>query len=113
MAIPMVVVVSTVVKGVVLRAAGRVFVVSSAVVRQKGALQRGVHTKAAVARGVRRKVRAYTMAAAQRVAIRRAVNRGVMSKPVARLAEARRGVRLRPAAVLPIAPVPGKRLRHM
>jgi hypothetical protein len=50
------------------------------------------------------------MAAAQHVAIRRVVSKVVVIRPVAvTLAVLRKDVRLQPVAVLPIAPVPGKR----
>ncbi len=110
MAILMVVVVNTVVKGVVLHVAVRVYVVASnAVVRRKGVLRKDARMKVAVARGVRRKVRVCTMAAVQCVATRRAVSRGV----VVTLAVLRKDVRLRPVAARPIVPVPGKRPRLM
>ena len=111
MAILMVVVVNTVVKGVVLHVAVRVYVVASnAVVRRKGVLRKDARMKVAVARGVRRKVRVCTMAAVQCVATRRAVSRGVVIRPVVvTLAVLRKDVRLRPVAALPIVPEPGKR----
>ena len=114
MVIPMVVVVNRVVTGVVPHVVARVLVGSSAVVRQKDVLRKLVHTKVAVARGVRRKVPVCIMAAAQHVAIRRVVSKVVVIRPVAvTLAVLRKDVRLQPVAVLPIVPVPGKRPRLM
>ena len=104
----MAVVVSTVAKGAVPHVVGRVLVVSSAVVRQKGALRKVVHTKVAVARGVRRKERVYIMAGVQR-----AVRGGVTRLVAAMLAVPRKVVRLRLVVGLPIVPALGKRPRRM
>lgn len=109
----MAVVVSTVAKGAVPHVVGRVLVVSSAVVRQKGVLRRVECTKVAVARGVRRKEHVYIMADVQRAVTRRAVRGAVIKLVAAMLAVLRKVVRLRLVVGLPIVPVLGKRPRRM